>query len=107
MKLRIKEDKDGSYYKVMWNIGKSNFGSQTFYSENDVTDFLKTHILDGEVKVEFVENKTEQFKDNVKYSKDFPKKEGNKTTTLTKQGKDDIKKNGITTIDNTVRDVNK
>ena len=61
-KLIIKEDVT-TFYRVNWG-GNWNHGSEIFYSESELINFLNTHIFDTKPRIEKIEKIN-----NTKYAK--------------------------------------
>ena len=61
-KLRITEDTN-TFYRVNWG-GTWNHGSEIFYSESELINFLNTHIFDTKPQIEKIEKIN-----NTKYAK--------------------------------------
>ena len=92
-KLRITENIN-TFYRVNWG-GTWNHGSEIFYSESELINFLDTHIFDNKIQIEKIEkiNNTKYAKYlSYSYDDDIENK-------LTKKARKELFDRGITSID--------
>lgn len=92
-KLSITEDTN-TFYRVNWG-GNWNHGSEIFYSESELINFLNTHIFDTKPQIEKIEkiNNTKYAK-YLSYSYDDDIK-----NILTDKARKELFDKGITSID--------
>lgn len=93
-KLRMNEAVN-TFYRINWG-GNWNHGSEIFYSESELINFLSTHIFDTKPKIEKVEKIN-----NIKYAKYLSYSyDDDITNILTDRARKELFDRGITSINN-------